>query len=407
MGRPSTPAPEDRGGGGKAGSAAWLLGLGLVSLVLSIIAVATPKWGSFSSQFGAGGSYNDGYFGITGNPCIYQNNIAYICDNLNYKLDITLTIGGVCAFVGLAFTALFTVCAGLHCAMRVNNKEFVLKYKTNIFVALISIVLAELAIILSLGLVGSFLFGRHNTGYSTTMGFCYVIQIILGALNLILLVMCWMSHRKAKAVSFPRHSGPYEISGDRYEGGYDNHGGIAVTSTSGNQYPNQQAPPLHLQPPQYNQQFQGPYINGGAPQYNGVSGQFNGGGGGHYNGGGGGQYNGGYNPTGQFAQPQVSRAPLPTREGVSINLNPEGRVSYNQLKGPGAGSMDSLNSTQSSTMSTLSTGSFNSYNSNISNPIRSSLKKPKNKENQSIASGVSKKSGKSVSYGIGAEQTAV
>ena len=54
-----------------------------------------------------------------------------------------------------------------------------------------------------------------------------------------------------------------------------------------------------------NEIFKGPYINGGAPQYNGVAGQFNGGGGGHYNGGGGGQYNGGYNPTGQFAQPQV------------------------------------------------------------------------------------------------------
>jgi len=108
-------------------------------------------------------------------------------------------------------------------------------------------------------------------------------------------------------------------------------------------------------------------------------------------------YNAGY-----LQQPQMQVG--------SNNMNPGGRsgshqggLTLGQQYLGGRGSMDSIN-THSSDLSFGSAGSFYSNDIIINNPLRSSLKRPKNKETISTSSA---RSQKSVTIAIGQEQTAV
>ena len=84
-----------------------------------------------------------------------------------------------------------------------------------------------------------------------------------------------------------------------------------------------------------------------------------------------------------------------------VNYNPGGRLNRRH------GSMESMESRSSSVMSGSSyTGSTGSAGS-IMNPLRSSMKKPKNKELASTISASSNQSKKSVRIAVGAEQTSV
>jgi len=122
----------------------------------------------------------------------------------------------------------------------------------------------------------------------------------------------------------------------------------------------------------------------------------------------------GYPQQGQVAQPQPvpllqqQRAFVPMRveSPMGVSSNPMGRGGGSRIQsGAGGGSMDTLNTTDD-TSSVLSFGSTGSYSSaaSINNPIRSSLKRTKNKETASVNSG---RSGKSVRIALGEEQTAV
>merc|ERR1712088_532561 len=126
-----------------------------------------------------------------------------------------------------------------------------------------------------------------------------------------------------------------------------------------------------------------------------------------------GHLNNGYNNQfGQVAQPQQ-----PTPQGLlqqqrahiqmRVNDSPMG-VSSNPMGGrrAGGGSIDTLSTNDGDNVSINSYGSTGSFNStaSINNPMRSSLKKPKNKETASVASAASKKS---VRIALGEEQTAV
>lgn len=92
--------------------------------------------------------------------------------------------------------------------------------------------------------------------------------------------------------------------------------------------------------------------------------------------------------------------------GQGVSFAPGGRTNpgYNKISSGGkAGSMESLDSTQSLTLSTYSYGSSTSTGSGHG-PLRSSLKKPKQRD---IASVSSKSSSKQVRISLGAEQTTV
>ena len=53
-----------------------------------------------------------------------------------------LKIGGICALVQVAATAMFALFAGLHCAMQINNKNIVIKFSTNVFLAFLAAIVA-------------------------------------------------------------------------------------------------------------------------------------------------------------------------------------------------------------------------------------------------------------------------
>merc|ERR1719350_2073925 len=286
-----------------------------------------------------------------------------------------------------------------------------LKYKKNVFLAFISAMVADMATIAAVAIAAPQFTSRRQE-YRSELGACYYIEIVLIVFNLLLVILSYLSYRKARKTNFPRPRDPYEITPEQY--GNDNLAGpnqgrgITVTANSGVHYTNnQQSHDPHMQ----NQlpAFPAP-SNGTLNYYPPNNGQMNGQMGLHTQMG---------QMTGQIAQPQMPYTqpvaavapqqrfvPQRVESPMGVNLNPGGRSGGAKLGGPGVGSMDSLNSTQDSVLSfgsTVSTGSYNSAAS-INNPMRSSLKKPKNKETASVASAASKKS---VRIALGEEQTAV
>lgn len=123
----------------------------------------------------------------------------------------------------------------------------------------------------------------------------------------------------------------------------------------------------------------------------------------------------------QAVQPQVNTMPATTCVGNPVGLNlsnlpqvlptggggvsftPHGRAPAGYTKMGHMGSSESLDSTQSLTLSSYSLGSSTSTGS-AHGPLRSSLKKPKNRD---VASVSSKSSSKQVRISLGAEQTAI
>lgn len=426
MGRPGTPGPEERGGGGdnsnKATFSATLVLLGIISFILGVIAVAVPYWGHFRPQYAASGavynnygtSYQDnsGFFGPF-NKCMYTHSgYRKICGNSNvrYGVEVYMKIAGVCGIVAVLCMALFCVFSGLHCAMQINNKHIGLKYKKNVFLAFMSALVADISTIAAVGIAAPQFTSRRQE-YRSELGACYYIEIVLVVFNLLLAILSYLSYKKARKTNFPKSRDPYEITPEQYgndnlAGPHHGRGGITVTANSGVHYTNNQ--PAHDQ----HLQAQLPAFPAPAQHTNGYYQPSNG------------QMTGMVTQmgqmTGQLAQPQMPYTqpvaavapqqrfvPQRVESPMGVNLNPGGRSGGAKLGGPGVGSMDSLNSTQDSVLSfgsTISTGSYNSAAS-INNPMRSSLKKPKNKETASMISNASGK--KSVRIALGEEQTAV
>jgi len=241
----------------------------------------------------------------------------------------------------------------------------------------------------------------------------YLIVVLVGIVVVLVLtciIYCCISKRRDKKRKKPpqkrKRRPPNVIShlhGNENPAGPQHQRGITVTNQSGVHYNHQQqqqgnsnghvATLNHTQLPPYpapnNQQ-------GFYPANQGTNGHVN----------------NGYNQFGQVAQPQQAtpqgllqqqRAHIQMR----VNDSPMG-VSSNPMGGrrAGGGSIDTLSTNDGDNVSINSYGSTGSFNStaSINNPMRSSLKKPKNKETASVASAASKKS---VRIALGEEQTAV
>jgi len=413
-GRPGTPAPDHGGGGeAKATFSGGVVLVGIISFVLGVIAVAVPYWGLFRPQsgdissyatYGAGLYENSGFFGPW-NKCMYAS-IGYrkICgDNIRYQVEVYLKIGGVCALVQVGSIAMFTMLAGLHCAMQINNKNIMIKYSTNVFLAFLSAVVAAIATIAAVLIsIPQFLLRKQE--FTTEPGACYYIEVALVFINILLSVVSYLSYAKARKTNFPRQRNPYEISANSY--GDDHVGGVAD--------PGRGISVIHPNSGVV-QGYQGGHTLSQLPQFPAPS---------HAH-----QYINGQGQLGQHAQPQVPApashahyysgqpvAAVAPQQGVPrfvparderVDLNPGGRhkTDPNKLASGGGvmGSMESLNSNQDSV---FSFGSTVSSNASINNPLRSSLKKPRNKDNVSVASNASS-SKKSVRLALGEEQTAV
>merc|ERR1719419_1903966 len=416
-GRPGTPGLDNRASEEtRAGFSGAIVLVAIISFVMSVIALAIPYWGVFRPQsasrsdyatYGAGSYENSGFFGPW-LKCQYgSNRFSQICGkSVRYQVEVYLRIGGVCAIVQVASTALLSIFSGLHCAMIINNKNIIIKYSTNIFLSFLSAVVAAIAT-LAACLITIPQFMLRKGEYLTQPGASYYIEVCLIFINILLTVVTYLSYAKARKTTFPKQRNPYEITaehyGDDHVGGMSNQGrGITVTSNSGLPFNPSQVPSHHA-PAHVSQLPQFP-----APHGSHVSQS-------HFN-------NGGHVNVammGQVAQPQAplqahhhpyqqpvatvapQMRPVPARD-ERVDLNPGGRVKTELKSGGMMGSMESLNS---GTGSVLSFGSTVSSNASINNPLRSSLKKTKNKDNVSVASAASSK--KSVRLALGEEQTAV
>jgi len=228
-------------------------------------------------------------------------------------------------------------------------------------------------------------------------------------------VLSYVSYKKALKTNFPVSRGQaYVISGDQYgnenPAGPQHQRGITVTNQSGVHYTHQQQQQQHQQQGHSNGHV-ATLNHTQLPPYPAPNNQQ-----GFYpTNQGNGHVNNGYNQFGQVAQPQQAapsgllqqqRAHIQMR----VNDSPMG-VSSNPMggrirAGAGGGSIDTLSTNDGDNVSINSYGSTGSFNStaSINNPMRSSLKKPKNKETASVASAASKKS---VRIALGEEQTAV
>jgi len=417
MGRPGTPGPSDGGGNSenKATFSGTVLLLAIISFVLGAVAIAVPHWGYFAppgagySQFTQYSYENTGYFGPFLKCVRTAGGYGSHCGQRagQYQIYVYMRIGGICAVVATASIAFFCLFAGLHCMMQVNNKKICISYKKNILFALITAIIADIATVGAVA-ISAPQFSSSQQSFVSQMGPCFYIEICLILFNLLLVVLSYVSYKKALKTNFPVSRGQaYVISGDQYgnenPAGPQHQRGITVTNQSGVHYTHQQqqnsnghvATLNHTQLPPYpapnNQQGFYPTNQGN------------------------GHVNNGYNQFGQVAQPQQ---PAPSgllqqqRAHIQMRVNdsPMG-VSSNPMggrirAGAGGGSIDTLSTNDGDNVSINSYGSTGSFNStaSINNPMRSSLKKPKNKETASVASAASKKS---VRIALGEEQTAV
>lgn len=428
--------------------------IGVLTLLITIISAAVPHWGSYSptNQFfqrGATGAYSQdstGHFGPF-QVCMYHAYYSY-CGNVTspYKPSTWLIVAGICAIaciIALAFFCLFSI---LHVAMQLQRREIWVSFQKDVFFKL---VFASLAVLANFGatIFGGIEFslsGRHNA-LQYRIGVCYYLQIFLIFVNILLVILSYMSYTRARR--YPIHLVPKgRASNYAYDNRYgmESNNGVSMTSSSGQPYnnhgtprfpirsdtvqnahqyaanamnsyanghtlptvhftttatqPGPQAPPSNgfqsvgLQAPQENGHMSSSPqpqplpvqpirpIQPGIPQHHGTS------------------------PPTAVVPPTLNISNLPQvlpSGSNGVSFTPQGRSGYTKM-GPHAGSMESLDSTQS-TISTYSFGSSTSTGS-AHGPLRSSLKKPKNKD---IASVSSKSSSKQVRISLGAEQTQV
>merc|ERR1719419_1480095 len=218
-GRPGTPGLDNRASEEtRAGFSGAIVLVAIISFVMSVIALAIPYWGVFRPQsasrsdyatYGAGSYENSGFFGPW-LKCQYgSNRFSQICGkSVRYQVEVYLRIGGVCAIVQVASTALLSIFSGLHCAMIINNKNIIIKYSTNIFLSFLSAVVAGMNVNPSTS-SNQFeseppQFMLRKGEYLTQPGASYYIEVCLIFINILLTVVTYLSYAKARKTTFPK-----------------------------------------------------------------------------------------------------------------------------------------------------------------------------------------------------------
>lgn len=241
--------------------------LGVLSLIITIISVAVPHWGTYAP---AGQLYyasgfpsqdNTGHFGPF-QACKY---LAYysFCgqDTAPYKATSWIVLAGICGIASILALGLFSLFAILHVAMQLQRKEIWISFKRDLFAKLVS---ASLAVLTNIGAVvfGAIEFGvaARNKPITYKIGVCYYLQIFLIFVNALLVILSWLSYKKVNRFPLNIVSRPSGRSS-----GYDNNhqhnsNGVSMTATSGVPYGTPQHP---IQPhQQQNQSIQGnPFHN--------------------------------------------------------------------------------------------------------------------------------------------------
>jgi len=439
--------------------------IGVITLILSIVSVSVPHWGVYSPKAGnlANGyaSSFTGRFALTDTGTFgpfqvcEQHGYLRIChDTKKIDLEVWIVVAGICAIGTVLALSAFVLFSILHVSMQLQRREIWISFKRNIFMKLI---MSAIAVVTTLAAVifGGIEFGVANTGHlGKQIGVCYYIQIFLIFINLLLCILSYVSYKNSQR--YPLNLVPQRAANYAYD---QNGGGVSMTQNSGVPYTHGTPRlPIHPRPNPtvdahtYATNAIGSYANGHTlptvhfptatqpgPQAPTVQ---NGGQNGfiavglHAAGNG-----NGVSPNSATGQPlpmqpiriqtiQPNANPshpmvnttspptaasnpgitfnqlpqvLPTGRGGGVSFTPEGRgVNYNRMPHHG-GSRESLDSNLSTISSNLSIGSTMSSGSGAG-PLRSSLKKPKQKD---LASVSSKTSSKRVQISIGSEQTAI
>jgi len=441
--------------------------IGVITLILSIVSVSVPHWGVYSPKAGnlANGysSYQSGRFALTDTGTFgpfqvcEQHGYLRIChDTKKIDLEVWIVVAGICAIGTVLALSAFVLFSILHVSMQLQRREIWISFKRNIFMKLI---MSAIAVVTTLAAVifGGIEFGVANTGHlGKQIGVCYYIQIFLIFINLLLCILSYVSYKNSQR--YPLNLVPQRAANYAYD---QNGGGVSMTQNSGVPYTHGTPRlPIHPRPNPtvdahtYATNAIGSYANGHTlptvhfptatqpgPQTPTVQ---NGGQNGfmavglHAAGNGNGvspnsatgqplpmqpiriqtiQPNNHANPSHPMvnttSHPTAASNPgininqlpqvLPTGRGGGVSFTPEGRGQhYNRMPHHG-GSRESLDSNLSTISSNLSIGSTMSSGSGAG-PLRSSLKKPKQKD---LASVSSKTSSKRVQISIGSEQTAI
>jgi len=229
--------------------------LGVLSLIMTIISVAVPHWGSYGpggpAYFSSGLSSQDntGHFGPF-QVCKYLAYYSYCGANTIYQPSTWIKVAGICGVATILMLGLFSVFSILQVAMQLQRKEIGISYKRDVFAKLVT---GSLAVLANFGAV---VFGAielsisgRNKPIKYNMGICYYLQIFLIFVNILLVILSYLSHKRAN--KHPLHI--VSRVGRSSENSYDNNhhngsNGVSMTASSGVPYStgypsNQQQPP--------------------------------------------------------------------------------------------------------------------------------------------------------------------
>jgi len=158
--------------------------IGVLSLLITIISVATPHWGSYSpigqSYYSAGlpSQDNTGHFGPF-QVCKYHGYYSFCgSQQAYYKPSTWLLIGGICAIVTVGALSFFCLFAILHVAMQLQRRVIWISFQTDLFLKLVSSAIAVLSNIgaVIFGGIEFSISGRTNF-LQYKIGVCYYLLV--------------------------------------------------------------------------------------------------------------------------------------------------------------------------------------------------------------------------------------
>jgi len=238
--------------------------LGVLSLIITIISVAVPHWGSFGpggqSYYQAGYTSQDnrGHFGPF-QVCKYLTYYSYCGGNTIYQPSTWIKVAGICGVATILALGLFSLFSILHVAMQLQRKEIWISFKRDVFAKLVT---ASLAVLANFGAV---IFGAvelsiagRNKPIAYKIGVCYYLQIFLIFVNALLVILSFLSNKRANKLPLhivSRPGRPSENSYDQNNHQHNGSNGVSMTTSSGVPYSNNQNQgyPSHQQPQQLHQ----------------------------------------------------------------------------------------------------------------------------------------------------------
>ncbi|CAB4054804.1 unnamed protein product [Lepeophtheirus salmonis] len=140
------------GGGTNATISGSTASIGVLSLILAIISVAVPHWGSY---FLGAQSYNDysGHFGPFQTCRYYIGGISDCHGQTAFRSSTWIFAAGIVAICTVVAIGVFVLFSILHVAMQLQRKSIWLKdIRTALFIKLVSSSIAVIGCVVAIGL---------------------------------------------------------------------------------------------------------------------------------------------------------------------------------------------------------------------------------------------------------------